>query len=443
MPRELIVSRHRAVAVLVAAPAVAPSLDAILQARGARALPLFVNAGPPSAVPAAAQDELLHVEAPDPDLDQLAADLQLAGYTAYVKPAGEPPNLNAQQPSLMAPAATTPNYLARQGYLALPPAGVGATKAWSSPGGDGAGVRVADLEWAWEFQHEDLPPMGVLYGTAASTDTDHGTAVVGVIGAKANGYGVTGIVPAARLDVGSFEHDPTARVIDGVASKLQPGDVMILEIHRSGPGANGHGQDGYIAIEWWPDDFEAIQRATRRGIIVIEAAGNGYRDLDSAIYDQPAAGFPPTWTNPFRRGNPDAGAVIVGAGAPPSGNYGPDRSRLDFSNHGRCVDAQGWGREVVTTGYGDLQGGASPRRWYTETFSGTSSASPIVAGAVAAVQGMRKAAGLRPLTSLEARAMLRATGTPQQASPTAPLGERIGSRPDIAAAYAWAAAAYP
>ena len=40
-------------------------------------------------------------------------------------------------------------------------------------------------------------------------------------------------------------------------------------------------------------------------------------------------------------------------------NHGADRSRLDFSNYGALIDAQGWGREVTTCGYGDLQGGAN------------------------------------------------------------------------------------
>ena len=38
---------------------------------------------------------------------------------------------------------------------------------------------------------------------------------------------------------------------------------------------------------------------------------------------------------------------------------------------------QGWGWEVTSTGYGDLQGGSDKNRWYTDQFNGTSSASPI------------------------------------------------------------------
>jgi hypothetical protein len=92
----------------------------------------------------------------------------------------------------------------------------------------------------------------------------------------------------------------------------------------------------------------------------------------------------------------------VGAGAPPPGthgrDHGPDRSRLDFSNHGSAVDAQGWGREVTTCGYGDLQGGGDEDRWYSDTFSGTSSASPVVVGTLACVQGILKARQQSPLT---------------------------------------------
>lgn len=114
----------------------------------------------------------------------------------------------------------------------------------------------------------------------------------------------------------------------------------------------------------------------------------------------------------------------MGAGAPPSG---ADRSRLGFSNFGMLVDAQAWGSEVTTTGYGDLQGGPDENRWYTATFGGTSGASPIVVGAIACVQGHRRASGQVPWTPAEARERLRATGSPQ----TNPSTGRIGNRPNL------------
>jgi subtilisin family serine protease len=221
-----------------------------------------------------------------------------------------------------------------------------------------------------------------------------------------------------------------------VDDRLGPGDIMLLEIHRAGPHATGQGQQGYIAVEWWPDDELAIRYAVNKGTIVVEAAGNGAENLDDAIYDTPRPGFPPWWRNPFRRNPIDSGAVIVGAGAPPPGIHGrtvwgPDRSRLDFSNYGSCVDAQGWGREVTSAGYGDLQAGTNPDFWYTDSFSGTSSASPIVVGAVACVQGALRAQGRVPLSPARARELLRSTGSPQQDAPGRPAAQRIGNRPDL------------
>jgi hypothetical protein len=193
-------------------------------------------------------------------------------------------------------------------------------------------------------------------------------------------------------------------------------------------------QLGYIAVEWWPDDFAAIQFATGKGVIVVEAGGNGAENLDDVLYNTPGPGFPAGWTNPFNRANRDSGAIIVGAGAPPAGthgrDHGPDRSRLGFSNFGSSVDAQGWGREVTTCGYGDLQGGANEDIWYTDQFSGTSSASPIIVGVVGALQGIARARG-QALTPATARGHLRASGSAQQDAPGRPSSQRIGNRPNL------------
>src|SRR6185295_8066520 len=115
-----------------------------------------------------------------------------------------------------------------------------------------------------------------------------------------------------------------------------------------------------------------------------------------------------------------SGAILVGAGAPPPGthgrNWGADRSRLDFSNYGAAVDAQGWGREVTATGYGDLQGGGNTNLWYTDTFSGTSSASPIVTGALACTQGVLRARGRVPLSPARARECCARPALPNRTS---------------------------
>lgn len=149
---------------------------------------------------------------------------------------------------------------------------------------------------------------------------NHGTAVIGEIGGDHNTVGILGISPDANTRaVSIFGGLGSAGALRQAADLLQAGDIILIELHRGGPNATGSGQFGFIAIEWWPDDYAAIRYAINKGIIVVEAAGNGSQDLDAAVYNQRPAGFPTSWKNPFNPANPTSGAVIVGAGAPPPG----------------------------------------------------------------------------------------------------------------------------
>jgi hypothetical protein len=108
-----------------------------------------------------------------------------------------------------------------------------------------------------------------------------------------------------------------------------------------------------------------------------------------------------------------------------------DRARLDFSNYGSRVDVQGWGRRVATLDYGDLQSCSEKNeRDYTDRFSGTSSASPVVAGAAVLVQGIARERGA-PLAPLKLRELLAATGSPQTDGPDGPATQHIGPRPNL------------
>src|SRR5579883_907777 len=395
------------------------------------------------------------VNADDADLDGLADQLRQSALiqTAYVKPATEVPVMMSAAaadpaappaPPTALPAAT-PDLSSRQGYLDVAPGGVDAFYAWTQTGGDGAGVNVIDLEGGWNLTHEDLQhdKGGLLFGAQIADPgfKNHGTAVLGEIAGDPNNVGVTGVSPNASVSVVSHSPKGTAKAIQFAADRLRPGDVLLLEAHRPGPRyayASRNDQAGYIAIEWWYDDYLAIRYAVKKGVIVVEAAGNGNENLDDPIYDG-NPGFPAAWKNPFNAGNRSSGAVVVGAGAAPTGTHGrapnPDRSRMWFSNYGSRLDVQAWGEEVTTTGYGDLQGGAGTdeNRWYTDTFGGTSSASPIVTGVVASIQGVLRARGATPLAPSAMRNLLRNNdnGTPQLDAPTRPATQRIGNRPDL------------
>jgi hypothetical protein len=281
-------------------------------------------------------------------------------------------------------------------------------------------------------------------GGTQSTDIgwrNHGTAVTGEFGGDENTFGITGICSEANIRAIAIfgQGQSSTKAITDAANALNPGDIILIELHAPGPRYNFQGRNdqlGYIAMEFWPADFAAIVYATSvRGVIVIEAGGNGAENLDDPLYNTIPTGFPSTWSNPFNLANPQSGAIIVGAGAPPPGthgrNHGTDRSRLGFSNYGARVDVQGWGREVTSTGYGDLQGGSNEDLWYTDTFSGTSSASPIIVGAVGCLQGALRGANKTLLTPSTACTILRNTGSQQQDEPGRPATQRIGNRPNL------------
>jgi hypothetical protein len=321
----------------------------------------------------------------------------------------------------------TPNYDSIQYYLRPAPYGVDADYGQTIPGGDGTGVKIVDIEGNWQFDHEDLETaVGGLLGGELINILDwrnHGTAVIGVMIGGDNGYGITGIVPNADIGMVSIGNIGVAGAILLAADSLQPGDVMLIELHAPGPRYDFEertDQLGYVCEEYWQANFDAIQLAWAKGIIVCEAAGNGAENLDDGIYEN-------VFDTTFRNSH----AVMIGAGAPPSGTYGVDRSRLSFSNYGDRVNLQGYGRGVVTTGYGYLFTGAGdPRQYYTGDFGGTSGATPIVAGAVAALQGIYKVRYGLPIDADRLRDALIVSGSPQQVN----TGQHIGPRPDIKAA---------
>jgi hypothetical protein len=365
------------------------------------------------------------------DVKKIAAELNRKGpvWQAYVAPRPVPAMPEG-------PAAGSRIFEPAEGYLHAPPNGVGAAEVWNLAGTKGKQITVCDIEGNWNRKHEDLPTGIALIGGTVIDELgwrNHGTAVLGEMVSQRNNKGCIGICHEATAVVqsaivnGVFN---TAAAITNAANSLKAGDVILIELQATGP--NGK----YVAMQYWDDIFSAIVVATRKGVTVVEAAGNGNENFDLAIFNNTGL-------------QKDSGAIVVGAGVPPTNHVDVDgfgaglppyaslgvpRSRIFFSNYGKIVNVQGWGWHVTTLGYGDAQGGASENRWYTLRFSGTSSASPIVTGCVACLQGRATAKNGSPLTPAKVRQILMNTGTPQQPGPGVPLTQNIGPLPNLALA---------
>ncbi|MBU1677016.1 S8 family serine peptidase [bacterium] len=317
-------------------------------------------------------------------------------------------------------AVDSQDYSLLQGYLGAPPEGIGALAVAQTPGGRGENVKVVDVELSWLWNHEDLTSPFYTSGTPFDDQSwrNHGTAVQGVIRGADNGSGVRGVAPSCQIGGASIFSQSLPEAILKAAQIIAGGDIILIELHAPGPNATGIGEYGYVPVEYWQDNFDAILIATASGRIVCEAGGNGQQDLDGPAY-RPL--FDPDYRN--------SGAIMCGAAR-------PDLEPEWFSNYGQRLDLHCWGREVATCAYGDLQGaveGFPEEQWYTDSFSGTSSASAIIAGAVADMQGMARAQLGFSLNPQVMREVLTVTGTPYL-----PDTQHVGPRPDIAAAWSLA-----
>ena len=316
------------------------------------------------------------------------------------------------------------DYAADQDYLDAAPTGIDARWAWTQPNGEGSGIGVIDLEQGWLPNHEDIVAKAptLVYGDNRDGINgykgNHGTAVLAEMIAEDNTVGVVGIAPAVT-SVRMVSHydaatDTALHVADAIAAAIpvmSAGDVLLLEVQRN-----------FLPTETDDDDFDAIRLAVALGMVVVEAAGNGFTDLDAYV-DAVAGQILNRASADFR----DSGAIMVGAAESPL-----PHDRADFSNYGSRIDCYGWGENVVTCGYGNLDdGGGNDDLTYTDTFSGTSSASPIVSGAALIVQGKYEALTATRLSPTQMRALLSdpATGTPQGPN----VAGNIGVMPNLRA----------
>lgn len=232
----------------------------------------------------------------------------------------------------------------------------------STRSGNGYGTVNADiaiLDTGIQISHPDLyiyHQKTFVSGTSsANDDNGHGTHVAGIAAAKDNSIGVVGIAPGAKLwaikvldKYGSGSLSTVIKGIDWIRISYQ------VEVANLSLGCECKS----LAFD------TAINNAIKSGITFVVAAGNSGKD---------ASKFSPA-------NNPNVIAVsAIGdsdgkcGGKGPWTGYGWDDTLASFSNYGAVVDMAAPGTKIYSTYKGSSYA----------TMSGTSMASPHVAGAAA------------------------------------------------------------
>jgi serine protease len=311
------------------------------------------------------------------------------------------PNVLAVEPDVRVTPRFVPNdpLYAQQWHYGNGPGGINAEPAWDITRGDGIVVAVIDtgITPHSEFAGQLVPGYDFIGDIDTAIDGDgrdadpndpgdwhdgecnffgipedsswHGSHVAGTIAALTdNGVGVAGVAPSAKVlpvralgKCGGFLSDiidgiawSSGGTVAGVPANANPAEVINMSL-------GGSGSCG-VALQ------SAIDAAVGRGTTIVVAAGNSGADAAS---EQPAS---------------CNNVINVSA-------VGPTGARAGYSNFGPLVDVAGPGGSGVspaadnvlsTLNLGTTVQGAEGYSWY----SGTSMASPHVAGIVALMQSV-------------------------------------------------------
>ena len=248
----------------------------------------------------------------------------------------------------------------------------------STVSGNGSGavnVDVAVIDTGITSTHPDLNVVGGVNCSTGKSWEDgngHGTHVAGTIGAKDDSVGVVGVAPGARLwavrvlnNQGSGTRSSIMCGVDWVTARAGTIEVANMSLGGSGTDSTCGGSDSY---------HNAICRSVDAGVTYVVAAGNS--SANAATY------VPATYNEVITvsaladfNGEP-------GGGAPATCRADVDDTLADFSNYGTDVDLIAPGVCIQSTWKG---GGYN-------TISGTSMASPHVAGAAALYKASNPAA---------------------------------------------------
>ena len=325
---------------------------------------------------------------------------------------------------------TTPNYVSGQTYHDAAPLGTDYDFAQALFGADivdgsGTGTYTGIFETGMQITHEDvtLADVGTL-GTPGVSN-NHGTAVMGVIGAcDDNGVGMVGYLADQRMRLfqrNSASYGSVAEIYDEANSDLIAGELTNSSWgYYSDPMPAGQScpdnpeQNGTVPVEYDPGIKSAIQAGVADGIHYIIAAHNGCTDLDDAVF-----GNTFDWST-------DTGSIIVGACE--SVVTGVGHNAISWTSFGSRLTSFCWGEDIYSTGYGSLFSGWGDRdEWYTNSFGGTSGASPIVTGCGGVLNNIWRSEHTGDnITPATLRDMLQINGTPNTDASV-----NIGIMPDL------------
>lgn len=319
------------------------------------------------------------------------------------------------EPPFVKAFVTTPDLESLQTYLNDNP-GINAKYAWSR-GITGQNIRIRDVEYGFYKTHEMLsnqnsiqlePGYSPNSGLSGNSYRDHGTAVVSILGSVKDNIGLSGAAYSASEIKGYMEWTTVgynrAAAVSRSINASQAGDIILYEMQTGG-------KDGqYCPAEYDSVIWDLTKAATDSGIIIIAAAGNGNQNLDDPFYASYMA-----------RGN--SGAIIVGAGS-----SNTTHSKLSFSTYGNRVDVQGWGSNVLAAGYGSYQKYDNDNNRTYNYFSGTSSATPVVASAATLIQSFYRQTTGQYLTPAAMKNLLISTGIPQGGTVA---NQKIGPFPNV------------
>jgi len=245
-----------------------------------------------------------------------------------------------------------------------------------------SGANVAVIDTGIKLSHTDLDAVDgtncIDPGTPGDDDNGHGTHVAGSIAAKNNGAGVVGVAPGTKtyavkvLD--SAGTGSWASVICGV--DWVTANAAALNIRVANMSLGGAGAPVGACATTTDAMHTAICNSTGAGVNYVVAAGNNEWDFDFAPEPDVPAAYPQVLTVTALS---DSDGRPGGTGGPPGcGDDNGDDSAATFSNF--ALTAGGSAHTIAAPGV------CINSTWNDggyETISGTSMASPHMAGIVA------------------------------------------------------------